>query len=97
MFIFQLGSLHISKDVLYDFNNLVSSSFYQISTTSQGHEWVVGYGRYRIVGDNLNHNYQDTILTLRIASFVVKIIKDEHEVLDILLQCSDAPTFFCFH
>jgi hypothetical protein len=38
MFVFQLGSLHISKDVLYDFNNLVSSLLYHIPTTSsQGH------------------------------------------------------------
>jgi len=34
MFAFQPGSLHISKDVLYDSNNLVSSSLYQIPTTS---------------------------------------------------------------
>jgi hypothetical protein len=37
MFTFQLGSLHISKDVLYDFNNLVLSLLYQIPTmSSQG-------------------------------------------------------------
>ncbi len=34
MFTFQLGSLHISKDVLYDFNNLVLSLLYQIPTMS---------------------------------------------------------------
>ncbi len=28
MFAFQLGSLHIFKDILYDFNNLVSSLLY---------------------------------------------------------------------
>jgi len=30
MFVFQLGFLHISKDVSYDFNNFVSSFLYQI-------------------------------------------------------------------
>ncbi len=34
MFVFQLGSLHISKDVSYDFNNFVSSSLCQILRTS---------------------------------------------------------------
>jgi hypothetical protein len=37
MFAFQLGFLHISKDVLYHSNNLVLSSLYQIPTmSSQG-------------------------------------------------------------
>jgi len=58
MFVFQPSSLHISKDVLYDLNNFVSSSLYQIRTTSsQWKQWVVGYGYYRIVGDSLAHNY----------------------------------------
>jgi hypothetical protein len=35
MFVFQLGSLHIYKDVSYDYNNFVSSSLYQIPTTSR--------------------------------------------------------------
>jgi hypothetical protein len=34
MFLFQLGSLHISKDVLYDFNNLVLNLLCQIPMTS---------------------------------------------------------------
>jgi hypothetical protein len=34
MFAFQLGSLHISKDNLYDSNNFVSSSLYHIPMTS---------------------------------------------------------------
>jgi hypothetical protein len=86
MFVYQPCFLHISKDVLYDFNNLASSSLYWIPTTSfQGRQWVVGCGWYCIVGDSLNHNFH-----------VVKIVKDKHEVLNILLQCSDTPTIF-FH
>jgi hypothetical protein len=47
MFSFQLGSLHISKDVSYDFNNLVLNLLYKIPTTSsKGRQWVVGCGRY---------------------------------------------------
>jgi hypothetical protein len=34
MFSFQLGSLHISKDVSYDSNNLVLNLVYQIPLTS---------------------------------------------------------------
>ncbi len=83
MFIFQPCSLHISKDVLYDSNNLVSSLLYQIPTTSsQGHQWDLSYDQYRIIGDSLIHNSQDTILMPGIACFVVKIVKDEHKVLN---------------
>ncbi len=91
MFTFQPFSLHISKDILNDFNNLVSSLLYQIPTTpSQGSQWVVGCGRYCIVGDNLNHNSQNTILTPRTTGSIVKIVKDKHEVLNTILQCSNA-------
>jgi hypothetical protein len=34
MFSFQLGFLHISKDVSYDYNNLVLNLMYQIPMTS---------------------------------------------------------------
>jgi hypothetical protein len=81
MFVFQLSSLHISKDVLYDYNNLVSNFLHQIPTmSSQGHQWVVGSGHYCIVGNNLIHNSQDTILTLGTIGLVVKIVKEEHKV-----------------
>jgi hypothetical protein len=45
---------------------------------------VVGFGHYRIVSDSLAHNYQETILKVRIASFVVKNVKQELKVDDIL-------------
>jgi hypothetical protein len=52
MFIFQPSSLCISKDVLYDLNNFVSSFLYYIPTTSsQGRQWVIVCGYYDIVGD----------------------------------------------
>ncbi len=71
---------------MYDSNNLVLSLLYQIPTTSQRCQWVVGYGRYRILGDNLTYDSQKTILMLGTASSIVKIIKDEHEVLDTFLN-----------
>jgi len=41
---------------------------------------VVGCGHYYIIGDNLTHNFQETILTLKTIGFVVKIMKQGHEV-----------------
>jgi hypothetical protein len=52
--------------------------------SSQGHQWVVGFGRYYIVSNSLIHNSQDTILTLQTIGFVVKIVKEEHKVLNTL-------------
>ncbi len=76
MFTFHPSSLHISKDVSYDSNNFVLSSLYQIPmTSSQGRQWVVGYGHYCIVGDSLVHNSQVTILTARTIGFVIKTMK----------------------
>jgi hypothetical protein len=57
MFVFQPSSLRISKGVLYDFDNFVSSLLYHIPTTSfQGRQWVVGSSRYCVVADNLIHS-----------------------------------------
>jgi len=57
MFVFQPSSLRISKGVSYDFDNFVSSLLYHIPTTSfQGRQWVVNYGHYCVVADNLTHN-----------------------------------------
>jgi len=76
MIVFQPGSLHISKDILNDFNNFLSSSLYQIPmTSSYGKQWVVGWGCYHIVSDSLAHNYQETILKIGIVGFVVKFMK----------------------
>jgi hypothetical protein len=92
---FQLGSLHISKDVSYDFNNLVLNSVYQIPMISyQGRQWVVGCGCYHNVGNSFIHNSQKIILTPRITRFVVKIVKQEHEVNNIQPLSLVLKTFF---
>lgn len=70
---------------------------YQIPTTSsQCPQWLVDYGWYHIIGDSLNHNFPITILMLRTINSVFKIVKDEHKVLDTLLQCSHAIASFVF-
>jgi len=57
-------------------------------------QWVVAFGCYCIVGDSLIHNCQDIILTLGTIGYVVKIVKDEYEVSNILPPCLDALTSF---
>jgi hypothetical protein len=43
-----------------------------------------------LFSDSLAHNYQETILMARTTSFVVKIVKEEFEVDNTFLQCSNA-------
>lgn len=63
----------MSKDVTYNANNNVSNSVYQMQiTTTQGQEWVVSFGCYRVVGDNIFIHSQETIFTPIIATYVVK-------------------------
>jgi hypothetical protein len=57
---------------------------------------VVGCGHYRIVGDSLAHNYQETILTTRTTSFVVKNVKQEFKIDNTLLQSFNVITSFIF-
>jgi hypothetical protein len=69
-------------------------------TTTQGHEWMVSCGCYRVVGDNVLIHSQETIFTPRIATYVVKAtivgrntMKDI-DYFDINLQPFDiAPSF----
>jgi hypothetical protein len=80
MFLFELGFLHISKDVSYDYNNLVLNLVYQIPvTSSQGGQWVVGCSCYCIIGNSFTHNFQKTILMPRITRSMVKIVKQKCE------------------
>jgi len=57
---------------------------------------VVGYGRYRIVGDNLVHNSQETILMPRIADSVIKTMKQKLKVDNTLPYCYDVFASFVF-
>jgi glutamate racemase len=51
---------------------------------------VVGCGHYRIVGDSLAHNLQETILIARTIGSMVKTMKQELKIDNTLPQCSDA-------
>jgi hypothetical protein len=82
MFAFQPSSLHISKDISYYSNKLVSSLIYQILTTFSGCRWVVVYGHYRIIGYSLIDNFKTTVLMSSFIRYIIKIMNEEHIVLD---------------
>jgi hypothetical protein len=56
---------------------------------TQGKQWVVSFKLYKVIGDNMPNHYQETILTLRIITFVVQTMivgrnmKQETEDIDI--------------
>jgi hypothetical protein len=54
MFGFQRGSFHVSRDDVYDDNNVVKNSIYQeFVSNPNGVHWDVKVRRYKIVGDKL--------------------------------------------
>ncbi len=57
---------------------------------------MISYGYYRIVGDSLVHDSQETILMAGTAGFVVKTMKQELKVDNTLPQCFDALASFTF-
>jgi hypothetical protein len=65
MFGFQLGIVHISKDIVYNDNNNAFRIVYQVSiTTTQGLEWSFNTGKFSIIGEN----FPNIVLTLSITS-----------------------------
>jgi hypothetical protein len=49
MFGFQLGSVHVFKNVVYVENKVVINSIYQVpSSSTQGLHWMVNVGKYRM-------------------------------------------------
>jgi hypothetical protein len=51
MFGFQFGTMHTSKDNVYDDNNNVIRSIYQVLvTTTQGSKWTFNIGKFSIIG-----------------------------------------------
>lgn len=42
------------------------------TTTTQGKQWVVSFRWYKVVGDNMPNHFQETILTLRTTTSMVK-------------------------
>jgi hypothetical protein len=49
MFGFQLGSVHLFKNVVYVKNKVVINSIYQVpSSSTQGLHWMVNVGKYQM-------------------------------------------------
>ncbi len=74
MFVFQRGSMHVSKDVSYREVNIVLSSLYQVLNVNLGGMfWSVTNGKYQIVNENVFNNFQDTIVTLGMTTSMANI------------------------
>jgi hypothetical protein len=65
-------------------------------TSYQGKQWLVGCGRYRIIGDSLILNSQEIILMPRTIGSMVKILKQKHELSDTRLLFSVKFSSFDF-
>jgi ABC-type arginine/histidine transport system permease subunit len=70
---FQLGFLHISKDVTYDEKNVTSSKYNVPTFGVHGKVWFVNVGLHRIIHDNLPKISQETIVTLKTTMYVIKV------------------------
>jgi hypothetical protein len=78
MFGFQPNSVHGFQDVVYVQNNVVIHSIYQVfSAGAQGLHWMVNVARYQIIGESLQKNLQDNILT---PSTIVIVLMTNIEV-----------------
>jgi hypothetical protein len=70
-----LGSIHVSKDVVYANDNVVISSIYQVASSGpQGLHWMVNNGMYQIVDESLVRNSKDTVLTPGMDVFVANCV-----------------------
>lgn len=82
-------SLHISKDVAYDANNVSSSSYLFFISTIEGTQWVVTPNYHKIVGDNKANNLKEIILMFGMTTSIVNVMpfhKQEGDDMDIRLQ-----------
>jgi hypothetical protein len=53
MFGFRIGTVHISKNNVYDDNNNVIRIIYQaLVSTTQGFEWTLNIGKFNIIRKN---------------------------------------------
>jgi hypothetical protein len=84
-------------------NNKVSNLMYQMPTIiAQGKQWVVNFGWYRLINNNVLTHLQDTILMLRTITSMVKIKivdgyrKQETKGIDTHLQLLDILSMFVF-
>jgi hypothetical protein len=75
IFGFHMGFVHVSKDKMYDDNNNVIRSIYQIPVLGDfGLEWRVNAKRFRIVAKDLTKSFQNIVLTPKTTTFVTNTI-----------------------
>jgi hypothetical protein len=75
MFGFYTRIVHVSKDEMYDDNNNVIRSIYQVLIFGDfGLEWRVNAGRFKIVVESLPKSSQNIVLTLEIVAFVLNVV-----------------------
>ncbi len=95
MFGFQCGSIHFTRDDVYDDNNVVKNSIYQesISNPNRVH-WDVKVGKYRIVGNNFIQCSQGTILIPRTIAYVANVVFEAFIVKQEASDKEDTPISF---
>jgi len=75
MFGFHLRIFYVSKDEMYDDNNNLIRSIYQVLVFGDfGLEWRVNAGRFKIVVENLLKIFQNIVLTLEIVAFILSVV-----------------------
>jgi hypothetical protein len=75
MFMFQRGSLHVSKDIYYAKDNVVLSYVYQVLDVNLGGMfWTINKARYQIICENVLNNSQDIVLTSGTTTLVANIV-----------------------
>jgi hypothetical protein len=67
-------SLHVSKDVTYDINNVSSSLYLFFISIIKRIKWVVTLNCYKIVGDNKANTLKEIILILEMTTSVVNVM-----------------------
>jgi hypothetical protein len=75
MFGFHMGTVHVSKDKMYDDNNNVIRSIYQVLVLGDfSLEWKVNAERFKIVAKDLTKSSENIVLTPKIVTFVANAI-----------------------
>jgi hypothetical protein len=81
MFGFHPRMVHVPKDDAYDANNNVIRSIYQVPViVDLGLEWRVNVERFKIIAENLSGSSHNTILMLKIITFVANVVQHLMEI-----------------
>jgi hypothetical protein len=81
MFGFHPRMVHVPKDDAYDANNNIIRSIYQVPViVDLSLEWRVNVERFKIIAKNILGSSQNTILTLKIVTFVTNVVPHLMEI-----------------